>query len=638
MTTDATKAPTNQTTTSTAATGTPKPPRGPRPSPDDTASPNDTDTGGAKGGWRFLRESMRGHLHTESASVGAALVWTAAIVTIPLLVGHAVDAGLLAHRWGTLLAYGGVIAGLGAVQGISSGVRRRCNGLSSRRVEAELRKRFFVRLLGLDVAYHDQVNRGQLLSRVTNDLFQIQAFISAAPAWIGNSVAVLAVAVVLVVVNPLLGAVALVMLPVVVATSRKYSATVRPALGTLQRERGELAGVVEEAISGIRAVKGFGAEAILEERLGRQADSVRAEALQVVATRARYNPYLNVVPMVELVAVNWLGGYLVLHHEITVGMLLAFNAYLVTLTGPLQSIGWFVVQLQRALVSSRRIETIMGLRPTITEPESPVSLPLGSGHIRFEGVTFTYPGAPGPVLEGLDLDVAGGEVVALVGPTGSGKSTVAALIARLYDPQAGAVLLDGVDLRALPVESVRAAVGVVFDDNFLFDGTVADNLRVGRSDATDEQLRRAAALAQADEFVSALPDGYATLVGERGLALSGGQRQRLALARAILAEPRVLILDDATSAVDAAKERQILDGISHLTGERTIVIISHRAATIAMADRVVLFGAGAVVATGTHEQLLERCAPYRQVLGLVADVDRFGLEADVETGVEGECA
>ncbi|MST32391.1 ATP-binding cassette domain-containing protein [Acidimicrobiaceae bacterium USS-CC1] len=590
-----------------------------------TAARNETDTG-QKGGWSFLFASLDGHWRTEGTSVAAALAWTAAISTYPLLVGRAVDVGLLSRRWDRLGLYVGLVAVLGVVQGLASGVRRRNNGLSSRRVEAELRKRFFTRLLGLDVAYHDQVNRGQLLSRVTNDLFQIQAFISSAPALIGNAFAVATVAVILLVLSPVLGGVALVMLPIIVLTSKKYSGTVRPALGTLQRERGELAGVVEEAISGIRAVKGFGAEGVLEDRLGHQADAVRDEAMAVVRTRATYSPYLNVVPLVELVAINWVGGYLVLHHHITIGLLLAFNTYLVLLTGPLQSIGWFVVQLQRALVSSRRIEAIMHLEPTITEPPAEQASPLPEGHgaVRFRGVSFGYPDAPRPVLDDFDLDIEGGEVIALVGPTGSGKSTVAALIARLYDPGTGSITLDGVDLRHLPVTAVRAAVGVVFEDNFLFDGTVADNLRVGRAGASDVELREAARLAQAAEFVDALPDGYDTLIGERGMSLSGGQRQRLALARAILARPRVLVLDDATSAVDAAKEREILEGIGALMGDRTIVIISHRAATIALADRVVLLDAGQVVATGSHQQLLRSSGRYRQVLGLSGGAERPG--------------
>jgi len=578
---------------------------------------------------------MGPHLRSEVVSTIAGLGWTAAIVAIPALAGEAVNRGILGHHWHQLAWLGAAIAVLGVVQAVCSAMRRYFNGKASRYVEAELRREFFTRLLGYEVGYHDQVNRGQLLSRVTSDLFQIQQFIAALPWVVANLVTVVAVAIILLVVNPLLGILAVAGLPVVAITSGRYARAVRPVLGALQAERGGLAGVVDESLSGMSSVKGFGAEPALADRLGQSADGVRARSLDIVAIRCRYNPALNVVPLVELAAVNWLGGYLVLHHQLNVGMLLAYNAYLATVTGPLQSVGWFIVQAERALVSALRLDAVMRRTPEIREPDAPRPLPAspgspgaapegpvrddsapeGLGRVRFDRVRFSYPGAESPVLDDFSLDIPGGQVVALVGATGSGKSTIVSLVARLYDPDDGSVTIDGVDVRDLALATLRGAVGVVFEESFLFDDTIEANLRIGGVEASEEQLRAAARIAQADDFIEQLDDGYSSFVGERGLSLSGGQRQRLALARGVLADPRVLVLDDATSAVDAERERQIVKGLEALSGSRTIIIVSHRAATIALADRVVMIERGAVAAVGTHEELHESSEAYRQLLG-----------------------
>lgn len=569
----------------------------------------------AREGWRFLLSSIGENWGALAASFGAALVWTCAVVTVPMLLGQAVNAGIVGHDERRLVELAVVIAVLGVVQAGASGVRRFTNGLASRRLEAELRHRYFAKLLRLEIAYHDQVNRGQLLSRVTSDLFQIQAFVSSSPAWSANVVAVLAVAVVLLVTQPLLGAVALAGLPFVAAGSKVFASRIRPSLTRLQRERGELAGVVEETVSGIRAVKGFGAEALLSDRLGAQADRVRDQALEVVRLRARFVPFVSTVPLLELVAVNWLGGTMVVHHHLSVGTLLAFNAYIGLIAPPVQSIGGYIVLAQRAIVSSRRIHTVMRRAPAIAEPHPAQPLPPGAGAIHLADVSFTYPGASAPAVAGIDLRIDGGEVVAVVGPTGSGKSTLLALIARLYDPPAGRVAVDGVDVRSLPLGVLRSSIAVVFEDNFLFEDTVRANLSLGRTDVSEAELRACLRLARAEEFVDALPAGLDTVVGERGLSLSGGQRQRLALARALVGAPRVLMLDDATSAIDAANEQAIVAALATARRGQTTILVSHRPATIASADRVVLIDEGRILATGTHAELLASTPRYGALLG-----------------------
>jgi ATP-binding cassette subfamily B protein len=312
------------------------------------------------------------------------------------------------------------------------------------------------------------------------------------------------------------------------------------------------------------------------------------------------------------------GGHQVLEGQLSLGDLVSFNVYIALLIWPLRMLGMIIAQGQRAAASAERVAEVLGADIEVADPPHPVPLVGGAGEVRFDRVTFGYPGR-GPVLTDFDLRLAPGEAVALVGPTGCGKTTVARLLPRFYDVESGAVLIDGVDVRAASLHDVRRAVGLVFEDTFLFADTIGANISFADPDASPESIRRAARLAGAAEFIADLPDGYDTIVGERGFTLSGGQRQRLAIARAILASPRVLVLDDATSSVDPTKEHEIRDALAEVMEGRTTLVIAHRPATIALADRVVLLDRGRIVAEGTHESLLAGDARYREVL---ASADR----------------
>jgi ATP-binding cassette subfamily B protein len=417
--------------------------------------------------------------------------------------------------------------------------------------------------------------------------------------------------------DPTLALIVLIPVPIVTVAAWLYSRKYDLGTRELQASWAEASTLVEEGVSGIRVVKGLGAGDALSGRFGRKSDEIMDRALRLARLDAVFMPVLEMLPLLGIAAVLWIGGRSVIAGDLTVGSFVAFNAYVVMLVWPLRVLGQRVTTLQKALAAASRITEVLEAEPRLAEPRTPVEL-QPEGDIRLEGVRFGHEGEHA-VLDGLDLHVAPGESLALVGPTGSGKSTVAGLLARLYDPEEGRVLLDGHDLRELRLSEVRRAVALVFEETFLFSESVAENIRVGRPDATDEDVRRAAALAGAAAFVDDLPDGYETVLGERGFSLSGGQRQRIAIARAILADPAVLVLDDATSAVDATKEHEIRAALAEVMRGRTTLVIAHRPATIALADRVAVLEGGRIVEEGTHEELLARSPRYRTLLALEAE-------------------
>jgi ATP-binding cassette subfamily B protein len=582
------------------------------------ALPAADDARSNRDGWRLIAAALHDQRRGIALGVVVGLAWTVGKVVAPLLVATAIDQGIVDDDRAALIWWSLAVAGCGLIAATFTGLRRWFAFRESRWAETKLRNRLFAHLQRLHFAFHDEAQTGELMSRANTDLQQIQHFIVLIPLTISNFFTVTAVAVILLVVNPVLTVLALGGLPFLNYLGKRFSTRLHVPAMAIQRESAELATVVEETVSGIRVVKGFGAEGAQSAALATEADDVYRESMAAARVRATYLPAMELLPNLGLIAVLGYGGHLVLDGALTLGEFVAFNVYVVLLIWPLRMLGMIIAQAQRSAASAQRVHEILATDPDIVDRKDAAALPARSpgepgGEIAFEGVSFGY-GVGMPVLHGFDLHVAAGESVALVGATGSGKSTVAHLLPRFYEVDEGAVCLDGVDVRDLQLVELRRAVGIVFEETFLFHDTVAANIAFADASADQQAIERAARLAGAHDFVEALPDGYGTIVGERGFSLSGGQRQRLAIARAILADPRVLILDDATSAVDPTKEHEIRDALAEVMEGRTTIVIAHRPATVALADRVVLVDRGRVVATGPHEALLATSARYREVL------------------------
>jgi ATP-binding cassette, subfamily B, bacterial len=543
------------------------------------------------------------------AGVGIGLVWIGGVLAVPKLVEFAIDEGIRGEDFSALLWYSSLILVSGLIVAVFTGGRHWFAATTSRRVSAALRHRLFSRLMHLDAPFYDRSSVGELLGRTNADMEQVEGFVDDIPSGVAFALSTVAVLVILFATNASLAVVAVLCFPLLALFVGMFSRRFRPAALGVQERLASLSEVVEESVSGARVVKGFGAEGSRAARLRSVADDVYGWSMDATRIRARYEPAFELLPTLGLVAVLGYGGYLVLEESLTIGQLVAFNAYLLFLVGPIRNAGSYVSSFQNALAAAGRASEILDAEPEIKSGGNP--LPPGEGELRFEGVHFAYEGRT--TLTGLDLRVPAGSSLALVGETGCGKTTAAMLAARFYDPTEGRVLLDGADVREVRLAELRRAVGFVFEETFLFTGTLRENIAFANPDATDEEVERAARLAGAEEFIREMPEGYGAEIGERGYSLSGGQRQRVAIARAILADPRLLILDDATSAVDPAKEHEIRASLEEAMRHRTTIIIAHRPATIALADRVALMEGGRITAEGTHDALLEKSVRYREL-------------------------
>jgi len=537
-----------------------------------------------------------------------------ATTAIPWLTGRAVD-GLDAGDEDALRRTVWLIV-LAAVARVAFSVARRLvAGRVSLAVEVDLRNLVYAHLQSLELAFFDRQQTGQLMSRATSDLQSVRFFLGYGLIFITQSaLTILLAAVAMFVLDPGLAALALIPVPFVVVVATRYGRRSRPALQEVQQRIAELTADVEENVSGVRVVKAFAAEPRQLTRFEGTVGRVFGQSMTATRLRAFYNPFIGFLPSAGLAVVLLVGGRQVIDGRLSLGDFTAFYAYLLLLIAPMRQLGVSLSLAQRATASGARLFELLDRAPELVAPPGAPPLPAGRGRVQLDGVTFRYASAPGPALRDVSLDVPAGTTVALVGGTGAGKTTLVSLLARLYDVEAGAVRIDGADVREVEPASLRGAVAMVDDDPFLFSATVAENVAYGRPDATRAEVERAAGRAQAAGFIAELPDGYDTRIGERGLTLSGGQRQRVAIARAFLSDPRVLILDDATSSVDASTEQAIKLALREVMAGRTTLIIAHRLSTIALADEVVVLEHGRIAARGSHDELLERSALYAEIV------------------------
>jgi ABC-type multidrug transport system fused ATPase/permease subunit len=548
-----------------------------------------------------------------AVSTGLAVGSQAAAIALIWITKNVIDKAVVPRDSHELRLYIAAIVAVGVIRALLMAGRRLLSGKQALAVEMDMRQGLYAHLVRLSFGFYDRHQTGQLMSRATVDLQGVRFFLGYGLIFFfQNVLTVVSVTIVLLVFEWKLALIALAITPILVVLAYRYSHVSHPTLRDVQQKLADVATVAEENIVGVHVVKSFAQEDAERQKFNRRSEAVFAQTIKANRQRALYVPLISWIPLVAQGAVLLIGARMVTHGSLTVGGFVAFNLYLGMLVMPLRSLGMWIGQAQRATAAGERIFEIMDAPEEISDRPGAIELPAGGGHLQFDNVDFEYMEGR-PTLEDVDLDVPAGRTIALIGHTGSGKTTLTSLVPRFYDVRGGRVLVDGVDVRDVTLHSLRRAIGVIPQDPFLFSATVRENITFGAPALTDGEIEHIARLAQAHEFVERLPDGYDTVIGERGITLSGGQRQRLAIARAIAVDPRILILDDATASVDATTEAKIRLGLREAMRGRTTLIIAHRLSTISLADEIVVLDGGRVAARGTHDDLLETSLVYRDI-------------------------
>ena len=558
----------------------------------------------------FYSESIKENKKNFIISMASATVWVFLVIVQPYLIKRIIDDGIVSGNQSILIILISFMVIAGYVRAISIGTRRYYGMHVSYNVEAGIRNRIFTHMQKLAFNYHDRVPTGELMARASSDASQVRLAFAIAPLATANVLLLLILSVTLLSLSLPLGGLVLLSIPSVLWLASSFSSKAMAVSLKVKEAEARMTTEVEEQLGGIRVVKAFGNEEVAAEKVDVSIKSIYDTSLDYLKLRTRFVPLFELIPMVITLLVLLLGGYLSINNYVSLGEFIAFTQYVVLLVWPLRITAWFLSEIPSSVAAGNRILELLSEVPLIVDNIETKNLPKdGNGSLSFKDITFKY--GNDKIFDNLTFEIEGKKTVAIVGATGSGKSTLAYLLPRLYEAESGSIEIDGVDITELKLDELRSNVSLAFEESFLFSNTARENISLGSENVSQEEIENAALIARAHEFISQLPESYETKVGERGYGLSGGQRQRIALARAIIRKPRVLILDDALSAVDASTEEEIRNELKSVMNNMTTLIITNRVPTIELCDEVVFLENGKVKAQGTHTNLLEEVESYR---------------------------